>query len=247
MRYRIQGVDAKTGKVAPPIEVDAPDERDAATLAKIQGVLATRITTITELLTVVKESEPGTDGSQTKRTTLISIEGRPLWFAATLALGLLIAAIWFVGRSLQSADHPATTPQRPVDPVISASLGKSGQLPLSGWHPRRQPISSTPIPTPAASPATPRYDAARVLRPGGLRIQNPFLISVVLRGSACFNPLQTIRVHPRVSVVPSSSLRSRYLCCESSWPAITQINSDPLALGRRGIIMTAQRKHGRTS
>ncbi len=134
MRYRIEGVDAKTGKPVPPIEVDAPDERDAATLAKIQDVLATRITTITELLTVVKKTEPGTDGSQTKRTTLISIEGRPLWFAATLGLGLLIAAMWFVGRSLQSTDHPtttrqrpidvdpATTPEPPVDPVISASL-----------------------------------------------------------------------------------------------------------------------------
>lgn len=122
LRYRIEGVDAKTGKAAPPIEVDAPDERDAATLAKIQGVLATRITTITELLTVVKESEPGTGGPQTKRTTLISIEGRPLWFAATLGVGLLIAAMWFVLPSLQSDDHPATTLQRPVDPVISASV-----------------------------------------------------------------------------------------------------------------------------
>ena len=92
MRYRVEGVNAETGKTVPPIEVDAPDERDAATLAKIRGVLTTRITAITELLTVVNEPEPGTDGSQTERTTLISIEGRPLWFAATLGVAALLVA-----------------------------------------------------------------------------------------------------------------------------------------------------------
>ena len=96
MQFKVDGVDAETGKKVKPLDISAPDLREAATLAKIRGVLPTRITPVTELLTIVKEPEPGTDRSQTKRTTLISIEGRPLWFAATLGVGLLIAVMWYL-------------------------------------------------------------------------------------------------------------------------------------------------------
>lgn len=129
MRYRIEGVDANTGKPAPPIEVDAPDERDAATLAKIRGVLATRITTITELLTVVKKTEPGTDGPQTKRTTLISIEGKPRWFFATVIVGLLFGALWLATSMERSPHRRADAPSRELPTHSTAAKLPKGL----GW------------------------------------------------------------------------------------------------------------------
>lgn len=109
MRFKIEGVNAETGKKVSPQEIEAADQREAATQAKLLNVLPTRITPITELLNVDIRDPNSDEPTKTRRTTLISIDGHPKWFVATLILGLLIVSMLIFGR-IQKTDSQTTMP-----------------------------------------------------------------------------------------------------------------------------------------
>lgn len=122
MRFKVEGVDAETGKKVEPQEIVADDQREAATMAKSLNVLPTKITPITDLVTIELSEPDGDELVEPRRTTLISIDGHPKWFVATLILGLLIAGMWILIPKSQPADKLDITSLESYEAAISDSF-----------------------------------------------------------------------------------------------------------------------------
>lgn len=150
MHYRIRGVSAETGKSVTPIEIEAATETDAGAQAKLAGILPTSIRAVPPIETIeivavrTRHEESAAANPETRsRISLITIQGRWWWFAATLGIGFLSAGFWYFDRSeaprrsepiIQTAD-PRLTPQtEPVGLGWSLAEIERQWSAANGWY-----------------------------------------------------------------------------------------------------------------